>query len=225
MPIGGGYATTHSATQRLQAGTRMVSGRLLADAGETAPTYCSGATYLVFLKVIEELQARGNLQLDERTLGQLLIRGQADGQGVWGRWNANGPGTAMLFHELGLGPNFTSLSEARPGDFMKIFWTPEVGSEEHGHSVILLGFENRGGVDFVRLVQQQAGGLRREERAPVAHTSRDFLPSGDAGEPLAHREDSPGGRVPCEPADEAFKLRGGGDEVRILARHALPDRD
>jgi hypothetical protein len=76
--------------------------------------------------------------------------GQRDGDGVWGRWNANGPGTARLFFELGLGRNFTDFAEARPGDFMKIFWTDEVGSTEHGHSVIFLGTEVVNGVPSVR---------------------------------------------------------------------------
>ncbi|MGI8432267.1 MAG: hypothetical protein ACR2MW_08265, partial [Chthoniobacterales bacterium] len=36
------------------------------------------------------------------------------------------------------------------GDFMKIFWSPEVGREEHGHSVIFLGMEKKMGLDYVR---------------------------------------------------------------------------
>ncbi len=52
-----------------------------------------------------------------------------DGESLWGRWNANGPGTARLFHELKLGRNFTDFADARPGDFMKIFWTDAVGKK------------------------------------------------------------------------------------------------
>jgi hypothetical protein len=33
---------------------------------------------------------------------------------------------------------------------MKIFWSPEVGREEHGHSVIYLGMEKKMGLDYVR---------------------------------------------------------------------------
>jgi hypothetical protein len=33
---------------------------------------------------------------------------------------------------------------------MKIFWSPEVGREEHGHSVIYLGTEKKLGLDYVR---------------------------------------------------------------------------
>jgi hypothetical protein len=79
-----------------------------------------------------------------------MIRGQRDGEGIWGRWNANGPGTARLFHEMDLGQNFDDFAEAQPGDFMKIFWSPEVGRAEHGHSVIYLGMEKKLGLDYVR---------------------------------------------------------------------------
>jgi hypothetical protein len=33
----------------------------------------------------------------------IISSSQRDGAGIWGRWNANGPGTARLFYELGLG--------------------------------------------------------------------------------------------------------------------------
>jgi hypothetical protein len=69
---------------------------------------------------------------------------------VWGRWNANGPGTARLFHELQLGQNFDSFDQAKPGDFMKIFWSRQVGKNEHGHSTIFLGMENRPDGQYVR---------------------------------------------------------------------------
>src|SRR4029077_18012497 len=99
---------------------------------------------------IEELRDRGQLQLDFATLNQLIIRDQHDGEGVWGRWNANGPGTARLFYELGLGRNFTDFDRAQPGDFMKIFWNNNVGRRESGHSVIFMGTENRFGEEYVR---------------------------------------------------------------------------
>jgi hypothetical protein len=96
------------------------------------------------------LRARGDLRLNYATLEQLIIRDQRDGEGIWGRWNANGPGTARLFHELGLGSNFDNLDQAKPGDFMKIFWSRKVGKTEHGHSTIFLGTENRLGTQYVR---------------------------------------------------------------------------
>lgn len=149
MPQGGHYAATHVATIALERAAHFEAGKFFVLPSPDSPSYCSGATYLVFLKTIEELRRQGALELDPATLEALVIRGQRDGEGIWGRWNANGPGTARLFHELELGPNFADFASARAGDFMKIFWTPEVGSAEHGHSVVYLGTEMRGDVQYV----------------------------------------------------------------------------
>lgn len=150
MPSGGKYSVSHYAKIRLQSAAHFESGKVFSIPKAPFPSFCSGATYIVFVRTIEALRERGQLQLDFATLNQLVIRNQRDGEGIWGRWNANGPGTARLFHELGLGRNFEDFAQAQPGDFMKIFWSPRVGRRESGHSVIFLGMENRGGVQYVR---------------------------------------------------------------------------
>ncbi len=150
MPSGGKYSASRAATIRLQAAAHLESGKFFVLPDAASPSYCSGATYLVFIKTIEALRAQGALDLNYETLNALMIRGQRDGEGIWGRWNANGPGTARLFYELGIGRNFDDFAEAEPGDFMKIFWSPEVGRAEHGHSVIYLGTEKKLGLDYVR---------------------------------------------------------------------------
>ena len=150
MPLGGNYSVNRVAKIRLQSAAHFESGKFFVLPSAASPSFCSGATYLVFIRTIEELRANGQLQLDYATLDQLMIRNQRDGEGIWGRWNANGPGTARLFYELGLGRNFDNFAEARPGDFMKIFWSKNVGKNESGHSVIYLGTENRPDGEYVR---------------------------------------------------------------------------
>jgi hypothetical protein len=150
MPQGGRYSVSHFAKIRLQSSAHFESGKFFILPSQASPSFCSGATYLVFIRTIEALRARGQLQLDYSTLERLIIRDQRDGEGIWGRWNANGPGTARLFHELQLGPNFDDFNQAKPGDFMKIFWSRQVGRNEHGHSTIFLGTENRPDGQYVR---------------------------------------------------------------------------
>ncbi len=150
MPKGGRYSVSRFAKIRLQSSAHFESGKFFILPSSASPSFCSGATYLVFIRAIEALRARGELHLDFATLEQLIIRDQHDGEGIWGRWNANGPGTARLFHELGLGQNFDNFDQAKPGDFMKIFWSRQVGKSEHGHSTIFLGRENRFGVEYIR---------------------------------------------------------------------------
>jgi len=148
MPTGGHYSVSHFAKIRLQSSAHFESGKFFII--PSGPSFCSGATYLVFIRTIEALRERGQLRLDYSTLERLIIRDQRDGEGVWGRWNANGPGTARLFHELALGRNFDNFDQAKPGDFMKIFWSRAVGRNEHGHSTIFLGMENRPDGQYVR---------------------------------------------------------------------------
>ena len=157
MPSEGGYSAGHMATQRLSAALSLDAAGLSVEADQAMPSYCSGATYLVFLKTVSELNRRGEIRLDDRAARSLLVAGQRDGEGVWGRWNANGPGTARLFYEMELGKNFTDFEMARPGDFMKIFWSNAVGKREHGHSVIYLGEEMVNGVESVRFWSSNIG--------------------------------------------------------------------
>src|SRR6266566_2617614 len=150
MPSGGKYSVSHFAKIKLESAAHFESGKFFVIPTAPYPSFCSGATYIVFIKTIEALRDSGQLQLDFATLNQLMIRDQHDGEGIWGRWNANGPGTGRLFHELGLGRNFDNFDQAKAGDFMKIFWSRQVGKNEHGHSTIFLGTENRLDGQYVR---------------------------------------------------------------------------
>jgi hypothetical protein len=148
MPSRGGYLATSAATRDLQAAVRVRDGNLDVNPFVARTTYCSGATYLVFVQAIQSMLSRNTLE--GPIADALAIKGQPDGVGIWGRWNANGPGTACLFRELNLGHNFTSFDAARRGDFMKIFWTGAVGRREHGHSVIYMGRFMQDGIEMVQ---------------------------------------------------------------------------
>lgn len=166
MPSGGKYSTSHVAKIKLQSAAHFESGKFFVIPTKPYVSFCSGATYLVFIKTIEELRDRGDLQLDFATLNQLIIRDQHDGEGVWGRWNANGPGTARLFYSLGLGRNFTDFEQAQPGDFMKIFWNNNVGRRESGHSVIFLGTTRHLDGEYVRFWSSNIGMGYGEKEVP-----------------------------------------------------------
>jgi hypothetical protein len=173
MPRNGGFDVTPVTARKLSEAIRIEPRGLALDATRATPSYCSSATYLVFLTVCERLLREGQLTLTADALEALNVApGQIDGEGIWGRWNANGPGTARLFHELQLGRNFTDWSQAQPGDFMKIFWNTEIGKRERGHSVIYLGTEREGGVEYVRFwsSNKPSGyGEKRVTRKSVAY--------------------------------------------------------
>ncbi len=150
---GGGYSVKQDASDLLKASIFVDNeGALKIVMSEKGPTFCSGATYLAFLKAIEN----SKLTLAEGVPAKLRAVNEQekwlnDGHGFWGRWNANGPGTAMAVKELDLGINFRDdgFYQAKAGDFLKIFWTEEVGKKEKGHSVI-----------FTRVIPKNAKGSK-----------------------------------------------------------------
>jgi hypothetical protein len=172
MPTGGGYSTSSMANRRLRNAVSTENSKLLVNLTEATPSYCSEATFLVLLKTLSTLQSQGVLTLTPQTLAALKPNGQPDGTGIWGRWNANGPGTARLFYELGLGRNFTELPRAIPGDFLKIFWNDGIGSTEHGHSVIFLGTEEKNGVPHLRFWSSNIPGGYGEKSVPLSRIHR-----------------------------------------------------
>ncbi len=139
MPVGGGYDATQKAVDRLAASVTLNDGVIVQDTKACGKSFCSGATYLVFLRVIEQLRLQNSSFLPVEKLSRFANLGVKDGEEIFGRWNANGPGTAKLFADLKCGVNFTSYAHAQPGDFMKMWWTEAIGGKERGHLVVYLG--------------------------------------------------------------------------------------
>ncbi len=138
MPSGKGYAASQKDVDRLAASVTLKNGVITQDLEKIGPTFCSGATYLVFLRTIERLRLQNSSFLPAEKWARFANLGVADGEEIFGRWNANGPGTAKLFADLNCGVNFTSYDHARPGDFLKMWWTDAIGAKERGHLVIYL---------------------------------------------------------------------------------------
>ena len=154
MPSGGGYSSTQETVNHLagnvvrwDAATQTLS----ITPNNACPSFCSAACYLVLLQALQKWEQHTGNKLPA-TAWQLfnIDKNQADGHGVWGRANANGPGFAKLVADTGAGVNFTDVSLARPGDFLKIFWTPEIGRKERGHLVVFLGAEKKNGTIYLR---------------------------------------------------------------------------
>jgi len=172
MPAAGGYATTREAHAALSKAATIENGSVRLRPQVAIPSYCSGATYLVFLKTLGALQKQGRISLGNETWQNLLPAPLPDGAGVWGRWNANGPGTARLFHESAIGENFTEWEKAKPGDFMKIFWVDAVGKHERGHSVVYLGTEMIEGKEHVSFWSSNKPGGYGAKTIPKSKVAR-----------------------------------------------------
>ena len=65
MPKGGRYSVSRFAKIRLQSSAHFESGKFFVI--PSGPSFCSGATYLVFIRAIEALRERGQLRLDRKS--------------------------------------------------------------------------------------------------------------------------------------------------------------
>lgn len=139
MPKGGGYSGSDATKNKLTLACSVTDDGLTFTPAAARPSFCSGATYLVFLKALQKSQRLSP------SLAQSLVvsQDQKDGHGIFGRWNANGPGCAKLVADLACGVNFTAWEKARPGDFLKIWWTDQIGGKERGHHVVYLGHDEQ----------------------------------------------------------------------------------
>lgn len=154
FPGGGGYSATPTDVMRV-AQQAVVwnerSGGLLIAPKKAAPTFCSAAVYMVLLRSLQRWESVSGKRLPRKAWQALDVQpNQPDGTGAWGRANANGPGLARLVAQLGVGVNFHDVRQARAGDFLKIFWTADIGARERGHLVVYLGLEKKNGITHLR---------------------------------------------------------------------------
>lgn len=153
MPVGGGYKANSDTIRNLS--SKAVywdeqAQRLHVELPAAQPSFCSAACYVALLRAFELWQQHIRRHLPPQAWQALDIAEQKDGIGIWGRANANGPGFAKLIHDLQAGRNFEDVRLARPGDFLKFFWTEEIGCKERGHMVVFLGTETKDGQLHIR---------------------------------------------------------------------------
>ena len=172
LPLGGGYATTLVARDALQASVAWEDGRPALRPARAQPSFCSGATYLVWLVALAQQQRAARIQLSPEVWRALVVVGQGDGEGIWGRWNANGPGTARLFQETGIGTNFTDIQKAKAGDFLKIFWNDSIGAAEKGHSVVFASTGMANGEETVSFWSSNSPGGYGNKTVPRSKIKR-----------------------------------------------------
>ncbi|MEG0837677.1 MAG: hypothetical protein RSE01_03270 [Akkermansia sp.] len=145
MPQGGGYSTGSLAFERLSKEAVIwdtTTSKLIIRPDRARPSFCSAACYLVLLQAIKLWENASPQQVLPSSCWQqfAISTPQADGVGAWGRVNSNGPGLSKWIHDLGAGVNFSNPLLARQGDFLKIFWTDEIGAKEFGHLVVFIAY-------------------------------------------------------------------------------------
>lgn len=147
-------------------------GRVIYNQREPRPSFCSGAVYVALLNaLIKWEQAQGKPQFTAEAWQALFPLRYQDGEGAWGWANANGPGFALLVHQLGAGISFTDWAKARPLDVIKMWWTSELGGKENGHLAFLVQDEGENVLIWSsnQDIDGQAGGfgLRRYPKSKI----------------------------------------------------------
>ncbi|MBE6417171.1 MAG: hypothetical protein E7033_01745 [Akkermansiaceae bacterium] len=172
MPQGGGYSGTPATVNHLVGNViawNAASQQLNIRPNNARPSFCSGACYLVLLQALQQWEHHTQQPFSAQVWQSFAISpDQADGHGIWGRANANGPGFAKLVTDLHAGINFTDYRQARAGDFLKIFWTPNIGATERGHLVVYLGTEQIGGQAHIRYWSANKPGGYGVKTAPLS---------------------------------------------------------
>ena len=154
MPQKGGYSVKASAAKNLA--TKAVvwnaeKGELQVNIAQAQPSFCSAACYIMLLHALKLWEGETHSSLPSDAWKMMDIKyGLPDGKMVWGRANANGPSYAKLIHDIDAGESFTNTNDARAGDFLKFFWTDEIGAKERGHMVVFLGTEQKEGKTCIR---------------------------------------------------------------------------
>ena len=87
------------------------------------PSFCSSATYSALVKALTMWDKQGVISTEAWRNMKPYVGiaddintegiGQDDGEGFWGRANANGPSIAVLIHELKAGYSFTAYRGAK----------------------------------------------------------------------------------------------------------------
>ena len=154
MPQKGGYSVKAPAAKNLA--TKAVvwdgeKGKLHVNIAQAKPSFCSAACYIMLLHALKLWERETHSSLSSDAWKMMDIKyGLPDGKMVWGRANANGPSYAKLIHDIDAGESFTNINDARAGDFLKFFWTEEIGAKERGHMVVFLGTEQKEGKTCIR---------------------------------------------------------------------------
>lgn len=152
MPEQGGYVLTGVSPRSMNAAFTWVTPEqreLALTPALATPSYCTTATYMVFFLALKAGMEEANLTIAPETFAFLRPKLENDGVGSWGRWNANGPGTAKYLYDAKMAKNFDDIELAQPGDFLKIYWNEFVGKRELGHSVVYLGRRLIDGVEHI----------------------------------------------------------------------------
>lgn len=155
-PVGGGYswpapAGTHGTTRDLYLGDARIA------RASPAGTHCSGLTFELFWRALEELPGGTAAAGLDKEAARALLR-------TWFVPEPRGLGPAAALPGFGLGVRVDDLEDAQPGDFIQVWM-----NNGRGHTAVFLGWvrDHRGRIVASRhwSTHPATDGIGIEERA------------------------------------------------------------
>lgn len=133
---GGGYKYTGKGAQPTN--QQITLGGKTISTANRGVSYCSGASYTAFLKMVDRMHPEVFQGMSKKKL-QHFAFGHNDNYGMWGAWNNSQNGVYDANRLLPFGIGFRDDGKACPGDYMK--WGRTNG-RTGGHSAVFLGNKN-----------------------------------------------------------------------------------
>jgi hypothetical protein len=170
LPNGGGYSRDGRFQRPIVQARNIGSGHWEMKVYDGQPSHCASAAYAVYAHLAAVLNNSGKITLSAAQIRSLEVtwtmpdgKALVDGQGPFWIFNANGAGVAAFLKHTGTGMSFRDdkLLYARPGDFLKLFWSENVGASEKGHQVIYTGHRVMDGRDMVCFWSSQHQGKKK----------------------------------------------------------------
>lgn len=132
-------------------------------------SYCSGASYTAFIEGLNLIYPDGSKKISDDRYEAVRMQEPDGGRRednikYWGYWNADGFGSDFaLVQYSNMGKEVTP-QEARPGDFMNIFW-----KNGGGHSVVFLGWyqDEKGGKKVMYWASQKGTNGMGDQLTPL----------------------------------------------------------
>jgi hypothetical protein len=187
LPSGGGYSRDSSFQLPTVTAHNIGGGRWEMRAYDGFPSHCTSAAFAVYARLAAVLNNSGRIDLSADQIAALAPKNRmpdgttlVDGQGAFQIFNANGAGVAAFLKHSGTGMSFRDdkLAYARPGDFLKLFWSENVGASEKGHQVIYTGHRVTNGREMLCFW----GSQRQNRKKRSGGTEALYFPAQAGGE-------------------------------------------
>ena len=176
MPTGGKYSVSHFAKIKLQSAAHFESGKFFVIPTKPYVSFCSGATYLVFIRTIEPLRDRGESAARLRHVESVGDPRSARWRRRVGTLECERPGNGAAFLRVKARQQLRRFRPGAAGRFHENFLEQECGApRERSFGDLSRNGRSPGWAICSLLVEQCPARLRRKRSSAMQDRECDFL--------------------------------------------------